>query len=258
VRRSGEGSLNRRQEIRPTSGGKPVLSKAASLPADAAVSHTTRPEADELLAIQTKRSNLARLAPRSRKVFDWGWSVLREPESFWARSDIGTVPGRVFSILLPVAEQAAGVAIPLLALRRWCRPPRGPGEESLRGFDEGVRTEWPAGTGVTAQQLIELLVVGLADERLPIGDQLQQRSHGDEGVVASRKVGRRARPWPILRPGAETRSHGVALYLPYGGEQVSLIHHEAVETLLPEMPFPALAKIDRTSISAVRLPQPVP
>jgi hypothetical protein len=82
---------------------------------------------------------------------------------------------------------------------------------------------------VTAQSLVELLVVGLADERLPIGDQLQQRSHGDEGVVASRKVGRRARPWPILRPGAETRSHGVALYLPYGGEQVSLIHHEGVE-----------------------------
>jgi hypothetical protein len=47
---------------------------------------------------------------------------------------------------------------------------------------------------VTAQQLIERLVVGLADERLPIGDQPQQRSHGDEGVVASRKVGRRARP----------------------------------------------------------------
>jgi hypothetical protein len=40
---------------------------------------------------------------------------------------------------------------------------------------------------VTAQQLIELLV-GLADERPPIGDQLQQRSHGDEGVLPSRNV----------------------------------------------------------------------
>jgi hypothetical protein len=28
-------------------------------------------------------------------------------------------------------------------------------------------------------------------------------------------------------------------YLPYACEQVSLTHHEAVETLLPEMPFPA-------------------
>jgi len=112
--------------------------------------------------------------------------------------------------------------------------------------------------GVAAQQLIERLVVGLADERLPIGDQLQQRSRGDEGVVASRKVGRRARPWPVLRPGAETRSHRVALYLPYACEQVSLIHHEAVETLLPETSFPALARIDHTSLSAMGLPQRVP
>jgi hypothetical protein len=156
------------------------------------------------------------------------------------------------------AEQVARVAIPLVALKPWFLRLQGPGEESLQGFEEGVRTEWPAGAGVTAQQLIELLVVGLANERLPIGDQLQQRSHGDEGVLPSRKVGRRARPWPILRPAAETRSHRVALYLPYGGEQLSLIDHEAVETLLPEMPFPALARIDRTSLSAMGLPQRVP
>jgi hypothetical protein len=76
--------------------------------------------------------------------------------------------------------------------------------------------------------------------------------------VASRKVRGRARPWPIFRPRAETRSHRVALDVPDGGEQMLLIHHEGVETLLPEMPFPALAKIDHASVSAMRLPQRIP
>jgi hypothetical protein len=43
-------------------------------------------------------------------------------------------------------------------------------EESLQGFDEWVRTAGLAGTSVTAQQVIEFLVVGGADERLPVRD----------------------------------------------------------------------------------------
>jgi hypothetical protein len=76
--------------------------------------------------------------------------------------------------------------------------------------------------------------------------------------LASRKVRRRARPWPTFRPDAETRSHRLALDVPDGGEQMLLIHHEGVETLLPEMPSPALPKIDHVSVSAMGLPQRSP
>jgi len=168
------------------------------------------------------------------------------------------IPGEVYSILLPVAEQVARVAIPLVGLGPWFLPLQGPGEESFQGFDEGVRTEWPAGTGVTAQQLIELLVVGLADECLPTADQLQQRSHGEVGIVPFGKVGRTARPRSILWTGAETCTHRVAFCVPCRCKQVPLIHDEGVEALLPKMSFPTLAQIDHTNIPARRFPQRVP
>jgi len=71
-------------------------------------------------------------------------------------------------------------------------------------------------------------------------------------------VGRGARPRPVLRPVAETRPHRVALHIPRCGKQVPLVHHEGVETLLPEAASLALAEVDHASGSAMGLPQRVP
>lgn len=73
----------------------------------------------------------------------------------------------------------------------------------LQGCDEVIGSERSASVGVSAQQFVELLVFGLADEHLSIEGRLQERSHGDEGIAASGKVGRGTRPRPILLPSGE-------------------------------------------------------
>jgi len=143
-------------------------------------------------------------------------------------------------------------------LRTRLLPLQGTGQLPLQGLYEGVGAERPAGTGVATQQFIDGFVVALTDESRPVGDQVQQRSHSNQGIVASREVGCGARPRPILRAGAEARSHRVAFDVPRSRKQVSLIHDERVETLLPKMPFPALAEVDHSSVPAMGFAERVP
>lgn len=113
------------------------------------------------------------------------------------------IPGTDYSISPLLAEQVAQVGIGLAGLRAWFLPLQRAGEALLQGCDEVIGSERSASASVSAQQFVELLVFGLADEHLPIGDRLQERSYGDEGIAASSKVGRGTRPRPILLPSGE-------------------------------------------------------
>jgi hypothetical protein len=111
---------------------------------------------------------------------------------------------------------------------------------------------------VTAQQLIELLVVDL-----PMNAS-QSGSSPNDGRTVTRVSSRPARWAAALDHGqscalAQRRARtGLrSTYLTAASRYRSSITKEW-KTLLPEMPFPALARIDHTSISAMGLPQRVP
>ncbi len=142
-------------------------------------------------------------------------------------------------------------------LRSWLLSLERAPEALLQSFDKGIRAERAAGAGMRVQQVGDVRRVRLADEAIPVGYQLQQRTHADEFVVRSAQMGPGARPRPVLRPCTEPRTDRIQLHIPGSGDEMPLIHHERVKTLLPKMPLPAFPDIDHARVATMRLAQRV-
>ena len=87
-------------------------------------------------------------------------------------------------------------------------------EALLQRFGKGIRTERATVAGMRVQQVGDVRGVRLADEASPVGYQFQHRTHADELVVRSGRMGPGARPRPVLRPCTEPRTDGIQLRIP--------------------------------------------
>src|SRR5437016_13029118 len=60
-----------------------------------------------------------------------------------------------------------------------------------------------------------------------------------------------ARPWPILGASDQSRTHRMEAHIPYGRDQMRIVHHHRAEAALKEMPAPAPPPVDEVGITAV-------
>ncbi|NEV65226.1 hypothetical protein [Thiorhodococcus minor] len=77
---------------------------------------------------------------------------------------------------------------------------------------------------MSVQQIGDIRGIGLADEPVPVSDQL----HGHERIVNACQMGCGNGPWPVFWPASKRCSHGIALHIPGGSEQMSLVHDEGM------------------------------
>jgi hypothetical protein len=81
----------------------------------------------------------------------------------------------------------------------------------------------PAGALAGAQALVRGLDLVLGHKGGPVGDEVEQRATLGQAVGAVLEVAARARPGPIVRPGAEPGAQRVAFDIAGGRQQVRLV-----------------------------------
>jgi hypothetical protein len=154
-------------------------------------------------------------------------------------------------------KKLPGMNVSSQCLRPWVLPPETAPQALLQIFDKGVRTERANGAGMRVQHVGDVRRVGLADEASPIGYSLGQRTHADELIVQSDQMGAGARPRPVLRPCTEPRTDRIQLHRPGSGDEVPLVHHERMKTLLPKVHSPDFTDIDHARVAHDAPPQRV-
>jgi hypothetical protein len=83
-----------------------------------------------------------------------------------------------------------------------------------------------AGLVVTTSEFYVPFSNRSGEEGTPVGGQFEQGSHPHQRVVLSAHVGRGAAPSVTAWGIDQTRSHGVELNIPRGGQQIRLIERE--------------------------------
>lgn len=138
------------------------------------------------------------------------------------------------------------------------RPPlarlRVASQERFDPVEKGAVAKWTADPFCAAQRVRQRFILARAQQRGEIRDSLQNR-RGIGNPVGPRRIeqGMNARPWPVLGPLGQPRPHRVERDITQGRKQMRLIHRNATEPPLPEMPGPLLARVDPPGIAAMHL-----
>lgn len=110
----------------------------------------------------------------------------------------------------------------------------------LQILDKRIRTERATDAGMRVQHVGYVRDIRLADEAIPVGYKRQQRTHPDEFIVRSGRMGPGARPRPVLRPCTAPRTDGIKLHISGSDDEMPPIHHERAKFVYARLKPPGL------------------
>lgn len=129
-----------------------------------------------------------------------------------------------------------------------------PAEDLFEACDERGVAERPSGSLAGAQPGEGLFVARVGrDQSSKVGDAGKHRRNRHQFIVAARKMGAHAGPWPVLRARHQPRAYRIQADITYRRDQMRLVHCDRRETALEEMTAPAAARVDEGRIAAVRI-----